>query len=513
MRPIRRLLPLLLSLTAPALGRGQAVPRADTPKRWTVRLTLDPTIAIWQDQFISDARRPLGAAVTGDSVGAVQLPLLARLEQQVALAGDTNTFRANLGHALLGARAERRTTALGLEVGITDRLSIGASVPLVRVNVRAHFALDTTGSNLGANPRITTPDADTAYDAFFTQFDAALTALDGNIAAGGYGCPGSAQCAQAQALSASGHAVRDALRQAAAGPLLPVAGSSGATAIDSNIARIQQELSANFGVVAFTHAFLSPANQLTEGAFAAVLQDSVVGFGASPFTDTRRSARFWAGDAEVQTRYRLIARPGYAATIGFLIRLPTGHQDSPHNFLDLSTGDHQTDLEGQLTQELVVAHRLWLNLAIRAGQQRPGERERRVMADGGAAFLVPRAAWAKLAWDPGDYVAVNFAPLYRFTPSFAGGFTVGYYGQGSDRYTFRSAQDSLDLAARLGAPTSAAVLDGQTAARQLRVGGAITYAGPRYETGVSVETAISGTGWIPAATVFRIVLRTSRPLF
>jgi len=104
---------------------------------------------------------------------------------------------------------------------------------------------------------------------------------------------------------------------------------------------------------------------VTEAAFAQLLEDSVVGFGAGPFADTRRSRRFWAGDAEVAARYRLAAGANYAATVGLLVRLPTGHQDSPHNFLDLATGDHQTDIEGQLVQELVVGGRLWLNLAVR----------------------------------------------------------------------------------------------------------------------------------------------------
>jgi len=104
--------------------------------------------------------------------------------------------------------------------------------------------------------------------------------------------------------------------------------------------------------------------------------------------------------------------------------------------------------------------------------------------------------------------------LYRFTPRFAAGLTLGYWSRGRDRYTFRTPQDSSDLETRLGTTTSAAVLDGGTSERWLRVGGAVTYVGESVEGGFSVEQTISGSGGrVPAATVFRIVMRKSWKLF
>jgi hypothetical protein len=89
--------------------------------------------------------------------------------------------------------------------------------------------------------------------------------------------------------------------------------------------------------------------------------------------------------------------------------------------------------------------------------------------------------------------------------------TGSYYTQGRDRYTFRSAQDSTDLATRLGAPTSASVLDAGTAERRTRLGVAVTYVGPDAEGGLSIEQTVSAAGgFVPVATVFRIVMRASR---
>jgi len=239
-----------------------------------------------------------------------------------------------------------------------------------------------------------------------------------------------------------------------------------------------------------------------DSALAATLADSTYAF--SPITNTRRGLTFFSGDAEVQAKVRLWA--GSAALV--LVRLPTGHLDSPHNLFDLSSGDHQTDIEAGLAQEVTVAGRLWLNASVRATQQRPGTRGRRVAPQD--SLLVPIAALANLAWDPGDALALDVAPMYRFNKYFGAGVTVGYFTKQRDHYTFASAADSVALATRLGSPRSASVLDAGTAERRLRLGVAVTYVGPNGEGALSFEQTVSGVGGrIPVTSVFRIVMRTS----
>lgn len=512
---------------SPALARGvslaaQAVERTDTPKRGMIRVTFDPRILGWDHLFVAGSRQPLGAPLSGDSAGGASIPVVARLEQDVRTATGVSGFVASLGKGLLSARAERRTLPLSAEVGLSDRLAIGVTIPVVRVQTRAHFTLDTLGASLGANPLATlSAGADTTYARFFREFDTTLARLDANVAGGGYGCPTSPQCGQARALSAQAHGVRDALGRAVYGtgtaadsvaPFLPRAGSDGGRGIDTSVARIQRELATTYGVAGFTRTFFLPSAPLDSADFAYLLADPVHGFGARPFRDTPRRLRWWLGDVELSAKYRYAASAHYAGAAVLVLRLPTGHLDSPHDLLDLATGDHQTDIEARLVQELVVGHRLWLNLAVRAAQQRPGTRERRVAPP--TAFLVAQQTVTRLRWDPGDYVAVDFAPLWRFTPQFAVGPSLGLWSRARDRYTFVTPQDSLDLASRLGAPLSASVLDEQTAERWVRVGAAATYVGPSFETGFSVEQTVSGAdGRPPVATVFRIVLRTSRKLF
>jgi hypothetical protein len=229
----------------------------------------------------------------------------------------------------------------------------------------------------------------------------------------------------------------------------------------------------------------------------------------APIENTRRHLRYFPGDFEVGAKHRLFVAANAATTVGFVARLPTGHQDSPHDLFDVATGDHQTDLEIQATQELIVARRLWFNAAVRAGTQLVGARERRVGPH--TRLLIPYAATARLNWRPGNYAAIDVAPMYRFHPNFGFGVSAGYWTKQRDRYSYRSPQDSIDVATRLGSPVAAGVLDAGTSQRWLRLGVVMTYAVPEVEGSFSLERTVTGSGGrVPAATVFRVVMRTSR---
>jgi len=361
----RSLLPLLfvLILVAPAAA-AQAVPRTDTPRAGTLRVTFEPVITTWEREFTDSGR-----------------------EQRVGASLPTTVF----------IRAERRVTPLGLDFGITNRIAVGVRVPLVRVNVRESFPLDSAGDP---------------------------------------------------------------------------ADSAGKAALDTLLRGT-------------TYAF-----------------DSIS-------ANTPRHLRYFAGDIELEAKYRLLETHSYALSGAVVVRLATGHQDSPNRLFDVSTGDHQTDIEVRVAQELTLLNRLWLNAAVRLGRQQPGTRERRVGPQ--STLLIPHAALATLDWDPGDYAAIDVAPMYRFHQTFGVGFTAGYYTQKRDRYSYRSAQDSIDVATRLGAPVSASVLDAGTGVRWARVGAVMTFVATDVEGSLSIEQTVTGSGGlVPVGTVLRVVMRTAR---
>ncbi len=509
--------PLLLLCAAaafapPATLPAQAVERSDTPRRGALRVTFDPRIMTWEEEFTATGRQPLGAAFAGDSITQWR-PALALAEQNVRAATGLAGYVARLGGSLLAVRAERRVMPIGFEYGITRRLSLGVTVPIVRVSVRERFRANPAGSNLGALP-------DTAgYTAFFSGLSTALTQLNDSITAGAYGCPGSPACLRAQALLAQGQTLASALANAVHGNpdtaalFLPTAGSEAGRTLLTIVTGLGRALADTFHIAAFSgDSFPLPAVPVPGDAAAGFLDTRLSALGLSPFGNTLRRLRFFAGDVEVTAKYRVLARDSYAATAALVVRLPTGHQDSPNDPFDLATGDHQTDLEGRFTGEVTLLHRLWLNLSVRGARQLPGQRERRI-GPTDQPFL-PATTLARLRWDPGDYVAVDAAPLFKFSRFFAAGITFGYYTQGRDRYAFLSPQDSIDVAGRVGGPVSAAVLEPGTGIRQARVGVAATFSGPRLEGGFSVERTISGAGGlVPVATVFRIVIRESFLLF
>ena len=359
-------MPLLLAAVAlflPVMLPAQAVPRTDTPPAGRLRFTFEPVITTWEREFTgSGHEQPIGAS----------LP------------------------ARVFVHEERRVTPFVFEFGITNRIAVGVSIPLVRVNTRATFPLDSTGTQA--------PD-------------------------------------------------------------------SAARALDS------------------------------------LLQDTTYAFG--PIANTTRRLLFFAGDVELQAKYRLLETHAYALSGALVVRLPTGHQDSPNDLFDLATGDHQTDIELQAAQELTLFDHLWLNAMVRLGRQQPGTRAKRVGPQ--STLLIRHAALTTLNWDPGDYAAVDVAPMLRLAKHFGVGFTVGYWTQQRDRYAYRSAQDSIDLATHLGAPVAASVLDVGTGIRRTRLGVAMTYLGSDVEGSFSIEQTVSAAGGlVPVATAFRIVMRTSR---
>src|SRR5438309_533469 len=117
MRTLRIVL-LLVSraLTGGAMLAAQAVERTDVPARGVLRVTFDPRIMTWNDEFTAAGRLKLGAPLTGDTVGGRYIPVVARLEQNVRGAGQ-------LGALAWRARcAARRRVRCG-----ADRLAVPAA--------------------------------------------------------------------------------------------------------------------------------------------------------------------------------------------------------------------------------------------------------------------------------------------------------------------------------------------------------------------------------------------------
>src|SRR3989442_599217 len=250
------------ALTGGAMADAQAVERTDVPGRGMLRVTFEPRIVAWDAQYVGGARLPLGLSLTGDTVGSAYIPVVGRLEQDVRTAGRLPGFIASLGKGLLSVRQERRTTPIRAELGLTDRLSVSLTVPIVRVATRAHLQLSSKGANLGLNPLLQgVANSGASYGNFFSQVDTSLARLDANIAGGRYGFPPARQCA-AQAFLDSARLVRAALYEAVHGvgqtgsPFMPLDSSDGGRAIAQVVSYLQTRDSAAFNILGFRDPFL-----------------------------------------------------------------------------------------------------------------------------------------------------------------------------------------------------------------------------------------------------------------
>src|SRR5437667_1649452 len=172
-----RTLGILILLVSPALTGGamlaaQAVERTDVPARGVLRVTFDPRIMTWNDEFTEAGRLKLGAPLTGDTVGGRYIPVVARLEQNVRAASGLAGFVASLGAGLFNVRQERRTYPTTAALGTTNPLPVSLMVPMVRLQTRASRPLARAGANLGVNPRVVNTLGVRGTDSvFFAQFD------------------------------------------------------------------------------------------------------------------------------------------------------------------------------------------------------------------------------------------------------------------------------------------------------------------------------------------------------
>src|SRR3989449_4360636 len=274
-----RTLRIVLLLASPALTGGamvaaQAVERTDVPARGVLRVTFDPRIMTWNDQFSDAGRLKLGAPLTGDTVGGRYIPVVARLEQNVRVVSGLSNFVASLGAGLLSVRQERRTYPTTAELGLTNRLSVSLMVPMVRVATRASFQYSARGANLGVNPLVLNALGARGTDsAFFAQFDQALAQLDQQAA----GCAAPPSPCAARDSSARWHVVRDALHSSVYGlgqtgsPFLPLDTSTAGQAIDTAIVRIQQGLTATFRIAGFDTSVALASDTLTGATFEQIL--------------------------------------------------------------------------------------------------------------------------------------------------------------------------------------------------------------------------------------------------
>jgi hypothetical protein len=407
-------------------GLGHVEDASVTPKG-LLRLRAISTWTRYDQRFTATGVESLGARFTTDSLGVRAVPALSAIESRVQSASGA-PFVLTLGRSRLDATGREEIVPLGLEYGVTNRFSVGVTVPIVRKRVAVLFRLDTTGSkaNVGPNPNRTSTAASLNNNVVQTEFTSAAAQLQSRLTfcqanPGSSGCPALlARQAEAQLLIQSSQSFATDLAalygsSASTGmAFVPIGGSAAHAAIALRVAdfntRYRDLLASSTSLIqAVPRAAGGPAGPANFQQY---------------FTkDLRRdslttSERLGIGDVEVgfkllvlDRRRSATRRVGAQLAIASAVRLPTGSRQSPSELTDLQLGSGHPIVDTRLFLDL-RAGRLGL---LTAGQFAS------VAASGDSTTPKPNGRWGDVQvaprWHLSEALAVHAAYSMRYTES------------------------------------------------------------------------------------------------
>jgi hypothetical protein len=481
-------LALLLTLLCGGVLSAQALDDVLVP-RGRVRLQMFPVYSSWSSRFGRTAdgttgKEDLGEDLTSSSASSL-FPGTASLVSAIESMGGISGYAPVLGESMGRVTKNVTRVEFGGHIGIFDWLTIGAKLPWVRTrtSVDLLFSPDTINGDLGLNP---VSGSGGAVSSFLQSLGNAQSAAAANATSICSSSPGSAACSSAQDLATRAASFSASASTAyGASPFFPMSGSAAAGALGSAASSLNADLVAaglpGIGSMVFATEWIAEDKL---GTLAGV---SGLGVEGEPLGDV---ISLWnAGDVEVTASVRLLegARQDSTETsphfsyrlIGtFLTRLPTGAIDNTDVFLDVGTGDGQTDFEGRLLGEVTLGHRLGIRAAGRYGIQLPRTLERRVAPP--EQVLAPLSSRQLVEWDPGSYFGVEVSPVFRIAPELSVGAEYRVYRKYRDAYTLAGSS--------VGAPVDPVVMQVESGITVHHLGGVL-----RYDT--VARRMESGTGW------------------
>jgi hypothetical protein len=433
-----------------------------------VRFELDGAFDSWDKRFLDGRKEGLGADLSGP-LDSDLLPILAPHDAIVQRVTGLNGFRLNLGGLTADAQADVSTAVLGLTLGVTRSIAVFGRLPLARTRVQTDLDLDAAGANAGVNP------GTAAQDPFFAEFDAALSTLEAQIAAGAYdGDP--ARRALADATLAQGDALFGDLFMllgdpATASPFVPTSGSDAGTALAARIATLQATLDSDLGVAGFSTGPALPTAPATADDVESAISDISGPIGIQ----TGGSEVTFRGDAEAGVAVTLAdrwdrggRRGGFRAAAEGLVRFPTGVRARTDRLLAVGTGDGQADVELRGVVDFGSGN---IGVRLEGGYNRQ-------LADDVVERVAPpsqpfpgRSLLASVRLDPGDVTTVAVRPFFRLARTLALIGSLERWSKGQDEVEYRSEADAIPGVA-------ASVLAQETDASATLVSFGVTYSNP-----------------------------------
>src|SRR5437867_1171735 len=260
---------LLLLLAAAAPPAAAQLPPLTVP-RGLLRLDIGGRFDNWDQRYLDGIRQEAAADFNRDPADGHWLPGLASVEEQLRRVTGVQAIALSLGKTTASTLVNVGTYSIGAAYGLTSRLTVFGTVPIVRVRVRVNFKLDSTNASAGfnpANPVFGTGAGAAQTGAFITQLQNALTALNARLQAGFYDSVPALK-AVAQTTLTRGTALRDGITPLLnTASFLPLSGSAAATALTRSIDSLRSRLGTDLGISGFTEVPALPTSRMSSADF------------------------------------------------------------------------------------------------------------------------------------------------------------------------------------------------------------------------------------------------------
>jgi hypothetical protein len=483
--------------------------------RGAVRINITPDWLSYDHRFglnvpgyANGSPVPIGLPFSAESLGAQTFPFLQQLQSSMRAASGLGTFSLSLGRAVTQLNASVRTIPLGIELGLSDRLAIGVTVPIVHSRVDANFVVDTT-TGKRSNVAFADPVANAP---FRSQVDAAMAALTTLAASGPPSLRPPAQAALAQLKP---------FQDLAHAALLPLSASAAGAGVTAQLAGVEtayqlllnQAAGSGVSLPAVSALLTLPDSALTRADLERFFTDSTLPLAADTMGNAIRTG---VGDITAHATWQFANGRRYRGQLLLSTQFPTGGVPFSRSFLDLGTGTHQMAFGAGLASDLLLGDHFLIHAVARAGAAKADQVVRRVTSPDSPFPTL--AQLATLNRKPAGWAGLDVQPTWLLDDAFSVRVTYSWFTQGQTHYRYVTPSDS----ARIGLPAS--VLDQQTDARLMRFGGGVTFSTlGRYATGAaslpySVTVTYENTVWgrggqVPQASIFRIQFRAYIQLF
>lgn len=466
--------------------------------RGTVRWTVGGRWGAVEERFGSDGEsRPLGLALSTDTVDAAVLPSLVLPQSALATFLRNGNARASLGALSVDARRRSSSVPMALEVGVASRLALSVRVPVTFTHASPHVTVNATRgpatANFGRSARAGADTLAARANAAYTQLQAQLADLVARLNAyiASCGGPGVPACAPAVQLRAEATQAQSAIT-AMYGPAArysPLAGSATEAAIGARLA----ELAARASQVTGTTVSITARGV---GAQAPIGRGELVSLLAGPSSELRLDSlsergRLRVGDVEVGMRFlvvdgfgaderRRLSPRGGALRIALSgnVRIPTGEAPSMDDPFDPGTGLGAWYVDGGVHADAALSPRAWLSASVRGGAGL--ETTRRARGTFGRLGIAPYDEGdATARWKPGAFMVAELSPRYALSEFFGVSAHYAFTAHQADEYTLTSSRIVLEAApAGAGAavvPSALPALARTANIREQRLGLGVTY--------------------------------------